>query len=78
MGQFADVGFLVYPELDRRAPMAMAAAYATVAARGRYCSPIAITQVVTSTGLHLPVKSADCHQVVSAPWPTRPSASCRA
>jgi membrane peptidoglycan carboxypeptidase len=46
-------------------PMTMAAAYATVAARGRYCSPIAITQVVTSTGLHLPVKSADCHQVIS-------------
>ena len=47
-------------------PMTMAAAYATVAARGRYCSPIAIDKIVTMAGRHLPVKSADCHQVIPA------------
>jgi membrane peptidoglycan carboxypeptidase len=46
-------------------PMTMAAAYATVAARGVYCRPIAIQQILTSTGAHLPVKSASCHRVLS-------------
>jgi membrane peptidoglycan carboxypeptidase len=46
-------------------PMTMAAAYATVAARGRYCKPVAIASIVTMSGQHLPVQSADCHQVIS-------------
>ena len=46
-------------------PMTMAAAYATVAARGVYCEPIAIQRIVDRTGDHLPVKSANCHQVIS-------------
>jgi membrane peptidoglycan carboxypeptidase len=46
-------------------PMTMAAAYAAVAARGVYCSPIAIQRIVDRTGEHLPVKSADCHRVLS-------------
>ena len=46
-------------------PMSMAAAYATVAARGTYCSPIAIDKVIMDTGVYLPVPSADCHQVLS-------------
>ena len=44
--------------------MTMAAAYATVAARGVYCSPIAISKILTIAGSALPVKSADCHQVI--------------
>ena len=46
-------------------PMSMAAAYATVAARGTYCSPVAIDKVIMDTGVYLPVPSADCHQVLS-------------
>ena len=46
-------------------PMSMAAAYATVAARGIYCKPIAIRAIVDNSGKHLPVQSADCHRVVS-------------
>jgi membrane peptidoglycan carboxypeptidase len=47
------------------APMSMAAAYATVAARGMYCAPIAISRILTNSGASLPVKSADCHRVLT-------------
>jgi membrane peptidoglycan carboxypeptidase len=47
------------------APMSMAAAYATVAARGIYCIPIAIGRILTGSGASLPVKSANCHRVLS-------------
>jgi membrane peptidoglycan carboxypeptidase len=46
-------------------PMTMAAAYATVAARGIYCHPVAITKIVNGTGKQLPVESAGCHRVLS-------------
>ena len=46
-------------------PMSMAAAYATVAARGIYCSPVAINKILTSGGASLPVRSANCHRVLS-------------
>jgi membrane peptidoglycan carboxypeptidase len=48
-------------------PMSMAAAYATVAAGGVYCSPQAIAKIqVIATGKDLPVKSAGCHQAIPA------------
>ncbi|HTP17808.1 MAG TPA: transglycosylase domain-containing protein, partial [Streptosporangiaceae bacterium] len=47
-------------------PMSMADAYATVAARGIYCRPTAITKIVTATGSALPVASPGCHRVLSA------------
>ena len=47
------------------APLSMAAAYATVAARGTYCAPVAIDKIVTATGGKLSVPSADCHQALS-------------
>jgi membrane peptidoglycan carboxypeptidase len=47
------------------APMSMAAAYATVAARGMYCSPVAISKIIGTDGSPLPVESANCHQVMS-------------
>lgn len=47
-------------------PMSMADAYATVAARGIYCKPIAITGIVDDNGKHLPVESAGCHRVIPA------------
>jgi membrane peptidoglycan carboxypeptidase len=47
------------------APMSMAAAYATVAARGIYCRPIAINKIITNNGASLPVKSANCRRVLT-------------
>jgi membrane peptidoglycan carboxypeptidase len=47
-------------------PMSMAAAYASVAARGIYCAPQAITRIeVTATHQQLPVKKAACHRAMS-------------
>jgi membrane peptidoglycan carboxypeptidase len=47
-------------------PMDMSAAYATVAARGIYCRPVAIQSIVTGGGKKLPVQSAGCHRVFSS------------
>jgi len=46
-------------------PLSMASAYATVAANGKYCAPIAIHQIVSETGKSLAVPSSNCHQVMS-------------
>jgi membrane peptidoglycan carboxypeptidase len=48
------------------APLSMAAAYATVASRGTYCSPVAIGKIVTNTGGKMPVPSASCHRALSS------------
>jgi membrane peptidoglycan carboxypeptidase len=46
--------------------MSMAAAYASVAARGWYCSPQAITRIeVAATHQQLPVQPASCHRDMS-------------
>ena len=47
-------------------PMSMAAAYATVAARGMYCTPIAVSRIISGTGARLPVQKAHCHQAIPA------------
>jgi membrane peptidoglycan carboxypeptidase len=47
-------------------PLSMAAAYATVAARGKYCAPVAIDKIITDTGSSLAVPSAGCHQAISS------------
>jgi membrane peptidoglycan carboxypeptidase len=47
-------------------PMSMAGAYATVAARGIYCKPVAIQSIVSTSGRHYPVESAGCHRAVPA------------
>jgi len=47
-------------------PMSMAAAYASVAARGMYCAPNAITKIeVAATHQLLPVQPARCHRAMS-------------
>ncbi|HEX4258818.1 MAG TPA: transglycosylase domain-containing protein, partial [Streptosporangiaceae bacterium] len=46
-------------------PLSMATAYATVAARGTYCTPVAITKIISETGSNLAVPSASCHQAIS-------------
>ena len=47
-------------------PMSMAAAYATVAARGMYCSPVAVARIISGTGARLPVEKPHCHQAIPA------------
>ncbi|HTQ89566.1 MAG TPA: transglycosylase domain-containing protein [Streptosporangiaceae bacterium] len=47
-------------------PLSMAAAYATVAARGMYCAPIAIGKILDNTGKSMPVPSAGCHRAFPA------------
>ena len=46
-------------------PMTMADAYATVAARGVYCHPVAVERI-TVGARQLPVAAAGCHRVFSA------------
>jgi membrane peptidoglycan carboxypeptidase len=46
-------------------PLAMAAAYATPAAGGVYCAPVALTKIVTPQGSKLGVPSAGCHQAIA-------------
>jgi len=48
------------------APLSMAAAYATVAARGMYCSPVAINKIVTASGGTMAVPSANCRRAISS------------
>ena len=47
-------------------PLQMANAYATFAAHGMYCKPIAIDSITDYDGNSLPVPSADCTQVMQA------------
>jgi membrane peptidoglycan carboxypeptidase len=47
-------------------PLTMAAAYASVAARGIYCNPVAINKIVTDANRSLPVPGAGCHRVMTA------------
>ncbi|WP_033817599.1 transglycosylase domain-containing protein [Kitasatospora sp. MBT63] len=46
-------------------PLTMANVYATFAARGMYCTPIAITSMVAADGKKLDVPKANCNQVMS-------------
>jgi membrane peptidoglycan carboxypeptidase len=48
------------------APLSMAAAYATVADGGIYCSPIAIAKIITGDARSVPVPSANCHRAISS------------
>src|SRR5207302_4301317 len=41
-----------------------AGAYATIAARGLYCSPLSITRVSDRAGKSYPIPGSDCNQVV--------------
>jgi membrane peptidoglycan carboxypeptidase len=51
--------------VNEMAPLDMADAYAAFAARGTYCSPVAIESVTDTKGKALKVPGADCHQVMS-------------
>jgi membrane peptidoglycan carboxypeptidase len=45
-------------------PVRMAAAYAAFAARGRYCEPIVLSEIIDRTGNRLAVPDARCRQTV--------------
>jgi membrane peptidoglycan carboxypeptidase len=47
-------------------PLSMAAAYATVAARGIYCAPVAIGKIVNASGHSLAVPSAGCRRALDS------------
>jgi membrane peptidoglycan carboxypeptidase len=49
---------------DSVAPLSMAAAFAAFASGGTYCKPIAITRIVDTEGIDLPIPSADCQQKI--------------
>ncbi|MFI2566666.1 transglycosylase domain-containing protein [Paenarthrobacter sp. NPDC018779] len=46
------------------APLTMASAFATFAADGKYCEPIAITSVKDQSGADLPAQSSNCKDAV--------------
>ncbi|MFG2825601.1 transglycosylase domain-containing protein [Kitasatospora sp. NPDC048365] len=46
-------------------PLTMASAYAAFAARGLYCSPVALTSVVNAEGKKLDVPKANCAQAMT-------------
>lgn len=49
---------------DEVAPITMAAAYATFAAEGRYCKPIAIANMTDRWGNEVPIPQPDCTQAL--------------
>jgi membrane peptidoglycan carboxypeptidase len=46
-------------------PMTMAAAYATFATGGTYCTPIAVTSIKDRNGKAVPIPKQSCHRVLS-------------
>jgi membrane peptidoglycan carboxypeptidase len=55
LGSGADFGFT---------PLDLAGAYATLAAHGKYCSPVVITKITDRRGRTYPVPKSQCHQVL--------------
>ncbi|WEG09802.1 transglycosylase domain-containing protein [Microbacterium horticulturae] len=49
---------------DNVSPLAMAAAYATVANKGKYCEPKVIDKITDSSGKDVPVPDTTCEQVL--------------
>ncbi|WP_328989241.1 transglycosylase domain-containing protein [Kribbella sp. NBC_01245] len=45
-------------------PLMMANAYATFAARGKYCTPVVITSITDSNGKNIPTPGGNCTQVM--------------
>jgi membrane peptidoglycan carboxypeptidase len=63
-GHIQQVPSFVLGSADGFTPLDLANAYATMAAHGKYCSPIVITKIVDSAGGTLPVPKSHCQQVV--------------
>ena len=61
---FQEVPSMVLGTLEL-SPLTMANVYATFAARGKYCTPIAINKITTVDGKELKVPQSQCNQVFS-------------
>jgi membrane peptidoglycan carboxypeptidase len=48
------------------APLTMAAAYAAIADKGIYCSPVAVSKIIGPDGKNLGGEDANCHQAIPA------------
>ncbi|HEX4444177.1 MAG TPA: transglycosylase domain-containing protein [Galbitalea sp.] len=48
------------------APLTMAAAYAAIADKGWYCSPVAVAKIIGPGGKNLGGENANCHQAIPA------------
>ncbi|MFD7450210.1 transglycosylase domain-containing protein [Kitasatospora sp. NPDC059827] len=62
--QFQEVPSMVLGTLEL-SPLTMANVYATFAARGKYCTPIAINKITTVDGKELKVPQSQCSQAFS-------------
>ncbi|MFC5885555.1 transglycosylase domain-containing protein [Kitasatospora sp. CM 4170] len=51
--------------VEELSPLTMANVYATFAARGKYCTPIAINRITTVDGKDVPVPAGHCQQAFS-------------
>lgn len=49
---------------NNASPLMVAAAYAGIAAQGKYCKPIAVDQIIGPDGAKLPGQNAACQQVI--------------
>ncbi|MGB7423886.1 MAG: transglycosylase domain-containing protein, partial [Ornithinimicrobium sp.] len=49
---------------DDASPLTVASAYATLASGGTYCPPVPVAKITDSNGDELPLKVAECEQVV--------------
>ncbi|UFU03392.1 penicillin-binding protein [Ruania suaedae] len=65
---FGDYSMAIRPSMalgvNEVAPLTMAAAFATYASGGEYCTPVAIESVVNADGEELEVPEAECDQVL--------------
>ena len=59
-------------------PLSMAAAYATPAAGGVYCAPVALTKIVNDQGTSSGCRQPAATRRSSPGWPRRSTTSCRA
>ncbi|MGW3038465.1 transglycosylase domain-containing protein [Kitasatospora sp. NPDC001159] len=62
--QFQEVPSMVLGTLEL-SPLTMANVYATFAARGKYCTPVAINKITTVDGKELKVPQSQCSQAFS-------------
>ncbi|MFE2414672.1 transglycosylase domain-containing protein, partial [Kitasatospora sp. NPDC059408] len=63
-GEFKEVPSMVLGSLEL-SPLTMANVYATFAARGKYCTPIAINKISTVDGKDIKVPQSQCSQAFS-------------
>ncbi|WP_286158220.1 transglycosylase domain-containing protein [Streptomyces sp. CB03911] len=61
---FVEVPSMVLGTLEL-SPLTMANVYATFAARGKYCTPVAISKITTVDGKDVPVPQSTCSQAFS-------------